>query len=219
MGKVEQSVEVNAPVSECYAMWTDFENFPRFMKHIRQIRRKGSENILHWEVDGPLGKTVEWDAEIVGMQPNQLVSWRSVRNAHVSNSGAVVFESLGDNRTRLNVTMVYDPPAGAVGEFVADIFQNPIAMVREDLENFKKLVEQSSSHVGKASSRAQELSGGGYHADLDTPRASGGFSHSDLRNSGLDQELAQEDLDRPLGGLDRERRGGTFAPGEMPNDI
>lgn len=142
MGRVEKSIEVNAPVHECYRVWTDFENFPRFMKNVKSIRRKGDRNVWHWEVSGPAGKSVEWDAEVDSMQPNKVVSWHSVRDSEVDTSGAVTFQEMEMNRTRINVTMVYNPPAGAIGEFVADLFKNPEKMVEEDLENFKQLVEQ-----------------------------------------------------------------------------
>ncbi len=151
MGRVERSIEVNAPVERCYAMWTDFENFPQFMKNVNFIRHKGDEGVWLWEVKGPLGKNVSWEAEVDSMQPNKAVSWHSVRDAEVNNSGAVTFESLADNRTRVNVVISYDPPAGAIGEFVADIFSNPEKMVEEDLHNFQELVENSSYTVGVGS--------------------------------------------------------------------
>jgi uncharacterized membrane protein len=46
--------------------------------------------------------------------------------------------------TRVTSTLQYEPPAGALGEIVAQVFSNPEAMVKQDLENFKKLIESQS---------------------------------------------------------------------------
>jgi uncharacterized membrane protein len=144
MGRVEQSIEVNAPIDLCYQVWSNFEQFPRFMKNVESIRRKGNANVWQWTVKGPLGKHVTWDAEVDALRPNSIVSWHSVRNAEVDNSGAVTFKELNMGRTRVDVVISYEPPAGGVGEFVADIFSNPEKMIKEDLANFKNLVEQEA---------------------------------------------------------------------------
>lgn len=153
MGRVDKSIDVNAPIGECFQVWSNFEQFPRFMKHIKEIRHKGDVNVWHWVVEGPLGRTVEWDAEVDAMQTNKLVSWHSVRDAEVDNSGAVTFHELGPDRTRVDIAMVYNPPGGGVGEFVADIFKNPETMVEEDLHNFKNLVEGREVGLGRQPGR------------------------------------------------------------------
>ena len=74
--RVEKDIVVSAPVERVYQLWTDFENFPRFMEHVDEVRRIG-EDTYHWKAKiGPL--TQEWDAEVRGLVPNRTVTWRSI---------------------------------------------------------------------------------------------------------------------------------------------
>lgn len=141
MAKIEQSIEVNATPQQCYELWSQFTRFPEWMKPVKEITQQSGER-YHWVVDGPLGKTVEWDAEVSTMTPGEVVAWRSVEGSEVTNIGNVSFEDLGNNRCRINANIAFEPPAGAAGEAVAAIFSNPDHMVKEALENFKTVVEQ-----------------------------------------------------------------------------
>ena len=44
--KVEKSVTINRPASELYRFWRNFENLPRFMRHLRSVRDMGNRS--HW---------------------------------------------------------------------------------------------------------------------------------------------------------------------------
>jgi uncharacterized membrane protein len=143
MARFQESVEVEAPVSACYQRWLNFEEFPRFMEHVESVTRQGDKR-WHWVVSGPLGKDLEWDAEVDGTKPNQLISWHSISDPDVGIQGAVVFEELGPNRTRIISTLQYEPPAGPLGALVAQVFSNPQQMVRNDLNNFKNIMEKAT---------------------------------------------------------------------------
>jgi uncharacterized membrane protein len=76
------------------------------------------------------------------MDPNRGIGWNSV-DGGVMTSGEARFERVTSGRTRIEVTMNYaDPPGGRVGEVVADIVSNPERNLREDLENFARIVER-----------------------------------------------------------------------------
>lgn len=138
--RVNESLEIEAPVEQVFTYWSNFENFPNFMKNIEEVRMTGADT-SHWKAKGPLGKSVEWDARTTEMDPNRGIGWNST-GGDVETSGEVRFEEIGPLRTRIELTMNYsDPPGGAIGEAVAKTFQNPERIVREDLENFKQLVE------------------------------------------------------------------------------
>jgi uncharacterized membrane protein len=140
MARAEQTIVVNAPVDRCYEVYSHFPDFPRFMNNVESITPKGDPKVWHWKVKGPLGTHVEWDAEVDAMEPNKVISWHSVRDSEVKNAGAAIFESLGPNETRVHVTIEYHPPAGKIGEVVADIFRDPDKMLAEDLENYRRVV-------------------------------------------------------------------------------
>ncbi|MFC7515602.1 SRPBCC family protein [Herbaspirillum sp. GCM10030257] len=139
---VEKSVTINKSPEECYRFWHDFEAFPRFMKHIESVQLTG-ENRMHWKATGPLGMTVEWDAELTEDQPGRLLAWRSVEGADVDNAGSVRFESApGGRGTIVRVVMQYSPPAGVAGALIAGMFgEEPSQQIDEDLRRFKWLIE------------------------------------------------------------------------------
>jgi uncharacterized membrane protein len=140
--RVNESIEVQAPVDEVFAYWSNFENFPKFMQNIEEVRMTG-EDTSHWRVMGPLGKSVAFDAKTTEMDPNRGIGWNTV-DGEVMTSGEVRFEEVQPDRTRVEVTMNYsDPPGGKVGEAAAEVLQNPEREMREDLQNFAKLVERS----------------------------------------------------------------------------
>src|SRR5689334_3632499 len=94
MAAVAKYVTVDAPVERVYAYWRDFTHFPEFMPHVQAVTPvAGDDTRTHWEVDGPLGATAEWDATIVEEIPNEKIAWASDDDSRVKNSGVVRFES------------------------------------------------------------------------------------------------------------------------------
>ena len=139
---VVKSVTVNRPASELYAFWRNFENLPRFMKHLESVTVLDDRR-SHWVDKAPAGKQVEWDAEIINEVPNELIAWRSVEGADVPNSGSVRFTDLGNGRgAEVRVNLEYKPPAGKIGMVVAKLFhEEPNQQVEEDLRRFKNVME------------------------------------------------------------------------------
>jgi uncharacterized membrane protein len=139
VGSAAKYFEVEAPVEQVYAYWRDFSHFPSFMPDVKEVRVTGPTT-SHWVVAGPLGKTVEWDAEITEDIPNQRIAWTSVGDADVDNAGAVRFDGRGGT-TGLEVSLDYEPPAGKAGELVAELFKDPDKQVERAVESFRKVVQ------------------------------------------------------------------------------
>jgi uncharacterized membrane protein len=139
---VSKSMVINSTPEELYRLWRDFENLPRFMRHLERVRVTG-EGRSHWVARAPAGTTVEWDAEVTEDRPNELIAWRSLEGADVDNRGSVRFDPAPGNRgTIVRVEMSYDPPAGALGALVAKLFgEEPGAQAREALRCLKQVVE------------------------------------------------------------------------------
>ena len=139
--RVQESIEVQAPLQDVYGYWSNFQNFPRFMENIEEVRMTG-EDTSHWKVKGPLGTSVEFDAKTTEMNPEQGVGWNTV-DGQVMTSGEIRFQEVQPDRTRVEVTMNYaDPPGGKAGELVANILSDPEKSTRQDLENFAGIVER-----------------------------------------------------------------------------
>ena len=99
----QDSIEVDVPISTAYNQWTQFEEFPKFMKDVEEVRQIDDTH-LHWRAN-IAGKPVEWDAEITTQIPDRRISWRSTSGP--PNSGAVTFDPVTDNRTRITLRMSY----------------------------------------------------------------------------------------------------------------
>lgn len=140
---ITKSIIVKGAPSDLYSVWSNFEQFPSFMKHIQSIRMTDREH-SHWVMKGPLGSRFEWDAEVTRRDPNKRIAWRSIEQDSQSNmktSGQVTFTELPNEETELTVTMLYVPPAGIVGEVAASLFGDPEGQLEEDLRRFKTFAE------------------------------------------------------------------------------
>jgi uncharacterized membrane protein len=147
-----KTVTVRAPVSDVFAFFSNIENFPRFMAHVKEVKRTG-ERRYHWVASGPAGIPVSWDGEITGLEAEKLLAWRSLPGAMVQNAGIARFEPTPDGSTRLDIRMSYNPPAGALGHVVASFFgADPKHAMDEDLVRFQSILEQ-----GKTTAHGEEV--------------------------------------------------------------
>jgi uncharacterized membrane protein len=140
--KVERVTTINKPIAEVYAFWRNFENLPRFMRHLESVESLGG-NRSRWTARAPAGTTVSWEAEILQDRPDEWIAWRSLPGAQVENSGSVRFSAApGARGTEIRVQLQYVPPAGALGRIIAKLFgEEPNQQVHEDLHRFKQLME------------------------------------------------------------------------------
>jgi uncharacterized membrane protein len=140
--KVEHTITVNRPVAEVYRFWRNLSQLPRFMTHLKEVRELDGKR-SHWVARGPLGMSVEWDAEIIVDRPNEVISLKSLDRSDVDTAGSVHFRPAPGNRgTEVRVSLKYDPPAGKVGAFVAKLFgADPEREIKEDLARFTTLLE------------------------------------------------------------------------------
>ena len=138
--EVQKTITVHAPVDQVFAFWSDYQNFPRFMRNVREVRVQ--EDRSHWVVAGPAGVAVEWTSEVRRIVPNELIEWRSTHDSAVKQEGSVRFEATGNESTRVTVHLCYLPPAGALGHAVASIFGvDPKSEMDADLMRMKSMIE------------------------------------------------------------------------------
>ena len=142
MSTVTKSVDVAVPVHTAYNQWTQFEDFPRFMDGVEQIRQL-NDTMTHWVVKVG-GIRREFDARITEQQPDQKVAWTSVDGP--KHAGVVTFHPLDNTHTRVTAQMDLDPEGFA--ENVADKTGLLDHRVKEDLERFRKFIEERGSETG-----------------------------------------------------------------------
>jgi uncharacterized membrane protein len=151
--RIVRTMTVEAPIERVYEFWSDFENFPRFMSHVREVKRTGPDR-THWVVAGPGGTPIEWDAVITDRVPNEMISWRTVEGSLVEHRGTVRFRPAGTGATRVEVRMTYRPVGGALGHGIAELFgSDPERVIGEDLARVATHLRGTRPAVGETGQR------------------------------------------------------------------
>jgi uncharacterized membrane protein len=154
--EVQKTINVAAPIEWVYQLWTNYENFPRFMSNVREVRDTGN-GLSHWVISGPAGVSIEWDAVVTRKIPNEIFAWKSIEGASVENSGLVRFDRNEDGSTRVQVRLSYNPPAGAIGHTVAKLFgADPKTQMDDDLMRMKSFIE-TGVQPADATDRGQRI--------------------------------------------------------------
>jgi uncharacterized membrane protein len=140
--KLERAITINKSPQELYQFWRNLENLPRFMEHLDSVKVLGDRR-SQWVAKAPAGMKVEWEAEIINEVENERIGWRSLEGAQINNAGSVQFKPApGGRGTEVEVTLKYDPPAGALGAAFAKLFgEEPNQQIRDDLRRLKQLME------------------------------------------------------------------------------
>jgi uncharacterized membrane protein len=144
MAHVEKSIEVDKPIDQVYAQWTQFEEFPRFMENVEEVRQLDDKH-LEWKAK-VAGSEREWKAEIVEQRPNEVIAWRATGGDR--NDGMVRFQPV-NSHTRVTLTVDYDPPGGVAGEVGDKLTQATPGRIENDLQRFKKMIEERPAATGK----------------------------------------------------------------------
>ena len=142
MATVERAIDVNVPLKAVYNQWTQFEEFPRFMEGVKEVRQMGDKR-LKWRAE-IAGKEESWDAEITEQHPDHRIAWRSTTGA--PNAGVVTFHHLDDTTTRVMLQLDYEPQ-GAV-EAVGSALGVVERRVKGDLWRFKSFIEERGRETG-----------------------------------------------------------------------
>ena len=75
MSTIEKSIDVNVPSDTAYNLWTQFEQFPRFMEGVEEVRQINAKH-LNWRVNVG-GKQKEFETEITEQIPGNRIAWRT----------------------------------------------------------------------------------------------------------------------------------------------
>jgi hypothetical protein len=156
MYTAEASVIVQANPSTTWTYVSNYQNFDKFMSNINEVKMLDSYQ-SEWHMSGPLGIPVSWKAMTTeNMAPSRL-AWKSTEGS-LENDGFISVAPEGTG-SRVTVHVNYNPPLGAVGEFVAILFKDPQAMLEHDLIQLDALISKGDS--GSLLSETKAGSSGG----------------------------------------------------------
>jgi uncharacterized membrane protein len=142
MSTIEQSIEVAVPVRTAYNQWTQFEEFPRFMEGVEEVRQLDDTH-LHWRTKVG-GREQEFDTQITEQRPDERIAWTATQGA--DQAGVVTFHRVDDGRTKVMLQLEAEPEG--VVEKVGDAAGVLKRRVKGDLERFKELIEARVTESG-----------------------------------------------------------------------
>src|SRR5262245_30535882 len=156
---LRRTIQIAAPVEEVFAFFKGFENFPRFMTHVLDVKPMGDQR-WRWSVTGPAGMPVSWESTVTESVPNRVLGWESAPGSVVENAGSVRFEPTSDG-TRVRVWLSYNPPAGAIGHaFAAMLGAHPKKQLDDDLMRLKSLIEIGRVRMGSETITKDQIAAG-----------------------------------------------------------
>jgi uncharacterized membrane protein len=138
----ETSVVIERPASQLFDYWRRLNNLPRLFHHLISVDER-ADGRSRWVARGPLGQTVEWDAEIHNLQPGEMIAWRSIPGSDLDTAGSIHFKPTADEgRSIVTLNMKYNPPAGKVGSAIAAwLGQSVEGDLERGLRRFKQIAE------------------------------------------------------------------------------
>ena len=145
--QVTKSIIVKGNPSKAFEVWTNFEDFPKFMKHIKSVIKTG-QNTSRWVVELPGAGKLEWEAETTMLEPETRIGWSSKDRGDFTTSGQTTFTSLPkEDQTQVTVTFQFSTKSDEMlnGETI-DAFE---LILEEDLRNYKAYVEGMDSRLPK----------------------------------------------------------------------
>ena len=142
MSAATESIEVEVPIGTAYHQWLQFEDFPRFMAGVLEVRRLDDTH-RHWRTEIG-GKEEAWDSEITQQVPDKLIAWRSTSGPR--NDGVVTFRKIEPSRTGIELRMHYQPRG--VLEKIGDALGVVSLRVSGNLQRFKDVVEARGTGSG-----------------------------------------------------------------------
>jgi uncharacterized membrane protein len=141
---IQKTLYIEAPLDQVYAFGSNYENFPLFMSHVREVEDLGSGR-SRWSVSGPGGVPIDWQAMLTQQTTGEVIAWRSEPGSMLENAGIIRFTTSG-NGTRVDLRFCYLPPAGGAGQAVAELLgSDPRAKLNEDLGRMKALLEATTT--------------------------------------------------------------------------
>ena len=144
MGRwLEHSVttEVKAPVNQVWAVWSDLEAMPKWMRWIESVKTMDDPDLTEWTLAAQ-GFRFTWKAHITQRVEAQQLHWQSVGG--LPTKGAVRFYPETPNRTVVKLTVSYELP-GVLAPLMDPSILGGIVVkeLQANLDRFRDLVEET----------------------------------------------------------------------------
>jgi len=158
---IQKTVSIHASLSELYEFWRNPENYPKVFAHVTRVTREES-GLYRWEVPGPAGIPLTWTGRIIRQVPEKIIEWWSTSESTIMNHGIVHLTAEKEDRTRVQIEMSYNPPAGLLGHAAATLLRlDPKHAMDEDFVRLKSLFELGKTRAHGHQVEKSELKSAG----------------------------------------------------------
>jgi uncharacterized membrane protein len=135
MTNIVESIDVGVPVRIAYNQWTQFRDFPTFMKKVENVEQADDPK-LNWKAQIWWSHRT-WEATILKQEPDNMIVWRSkAPKGHID--GAVTFHELAPNLTRVLMVLEYHPQG--MFEHTGNLWRAQGRRARLELKHFRRHV-------------------------------------------------------------------------------
>jgi uncharacterized membrane protein len=135
-------ISVAAPPEQVWPLISDYSIFRFLMPDVRDVRRDADATTSHWEIAGPAGVPVRFEAEETGRVDGREITWKTTEGQLIAHTGKIRVDPEPDVGSRIQVELSYNPMAGAVGHAIAKLFgADPKHKLDRDLRRLKSYIE------------------------------------------------------------------------------
>ncbi|MFV9454283.1 SRPBCC family protein, partial [Rhodococcus sp. NM-2] len=136
---IVETIDVGVPVQLAYNQWTQFADFPSFMKKVERVEQEADEK-LEWKAQIFLSHRT-WEASIIEQVPDERIVWRS-KGAKGFIDGAVTFHEVTPDLTRIVLILEYHPKG--LFEKTGNLWRAQGRRARLELKHFARHVMTQS---------------------------------------------------------------------------
>jgi hypothetical protein len=130
---ISEDIDIGLPLRTTYDLWTQFGDFPSFMKKVENVEQESDEK-TNWKAQ-VFWSHRTWEATIVEQVPDSHIVWRS-KGAKGYVDGAVTFTELGPNLTRVMLVLEYHPQG--MFERTGNIWRAQGRRARLEFQHFRR---------------------------------------------------------------------------------
>ncbi|ANJ11793.1 MULTISPECIES: SRPBCC family protein [Streptomyces] len=134
-----ETVDIKAPVSVTWSLWSDVTRWPSFLSHVRLVQPL-DERRFAWQLALP-GADRNFVAELTEVVEEDRIAWRTTEG--VDHAGVVTFHRLSDTTSRVTLQIEYDPK-GFI-EHLGALTNLDSTLANYDLGEFQKLAETAAA--------------------------------------------------------------------------
>ncbi|MGR8011909.1 SRPBCC family protein [Streptomyces hypolithicus] len=132
---VVETIDIKAPVSVSWALWSDVTRWPAFLSHVKHVEPI-DDRLFAWQVSLP-GADKRFVAELTEVVPENRIAWKTTEG--VRHAGVVTFHRISETQSRVTLQIEYDPK-GFI-EHLGALTNLDSTLANYDLGEFQRMAE------------------------------------------------------------------------------